>query len=211
MDYLFLDRARFEQRVEEGGFLEHAEVHGNLYGSPRDGIEQQLVQTRAVLLLIDVQGARKLRQDGVDTLQIFLEPPGLEELRRRIEMRGVENEEMVDLRLRNALSEMEQKDGYDHCVVNEVLDDTVEEVASIIEEEAVVTTSSTSTPSSSSRYCRSGSLFLITSEAFSSGSSATRRVSGTSLATALAPLPELEPQPARTSANEIRVATTRVG
>jgi len=135
VDYLFLDRARFEQRVEEGGFLEHAEVHGNLYGSPRDGIEQQLVQTRAVLLLIDVQGARKLRQDGVDTLQIFLEPPGLEELRRRIEMRGVENEEMVDLRLRNALSEMEQKDGYDHSVVNEVLDDTVEEVASIIEEE----------------------------------------------------------------------------
>ena len=135
VDYLFLDRARFEQRVEEGGFLEHAEGHGNLYGSPRDGIEQQLVQTRAVLLLIDVQGARKLRQDGVDTLQIFLEPPGLEELRRRIEMRGVENEEMVDLRLRNALSEMEQKDGYDHCVVNEVLDDTIEEVASIIEEE----------------------------------------------------------------------------
>ncbi|MGE4631416.1 MAG: guanylate kinase [Planctomycetota bacterium] len=135
VDYLFLDRAQFEQRVEEGGFLEHAEVYGNLYGSPRDGIEQQLAQSRAVLLLIDVQGAEKLRQDGVDALQIFLEPPGLEELRRRIEMRGVESEETMDLRLRNALSEMEQRDRYDRCVVNGVLEETVEEVFSIIEEE----------------------------------------------------------------------------
>ena len=135
VDYLFLDRAQFEQRVEEGGFLEHAEVHGNLYGSPHDGIEQQLAQSRVVLLLIDVQGAEKLRQDGVDALQIFLEPPGLEELRRRIEMRGVESEETMDLRLRNALSEMEQRDRYDRCVVNGVLEDTVEEVFSIIEEE----------------------------------------------------------------------------
>lgn len=135
VDYLFLDRAQFEQRVEEGGFLEHAEVYGNLYGSPRDGIEQQLAQSRVVLLLIDVQGAEKLRQDGVDALQIFLEPPGLEELRRRIEMRGVESEETMDLRLRNALSEMEQRDRYDRCVVNGVLEETVEEVSSIIEEE----------------------------------------------------------------------------
>ncbi len=135
VDYLFLDRAQFEQRVEEGGFLEHAEVYGNLYGSPRDGIEQQLAQSRVVLLLIDVQGAEKLRQDGVDALQIFLEPPGLEELRRRIEMRGVESEETMDLRLRNALSEMEQRDRYDRCVVNGVLEETVEEVFSIIEEE----------------------------------------------------------------------------
>lgn len=135
VDYLFLDRAQFEQRVEEGGFLEHAEVYGNLYGSPHDGVEQQLAQSRVVLLLIDVQGAEKLRQDGVDALQIFLEPPGLEELRRRIEMRGVESEETMDLRLRNALSEMEQRDRYDRCVVNGVLEETVEEVFSIIEEE----------------------------------------------------------------------------
>ncbi|HIO65390.1 MAG TPA: guanylate kinase, partial [Planctomycetes bacterium] len=57
VDYHFLDRADFERQVKEGGFLEHAEVHGNLYGSPRDGIERQLISARAVLLLIDVQGA----------------------------------------------------------------------------------------------------------------------------------------------------------
>ena len=135
VDYHFLDREGFEKCVEEGGFLEHAEVHGNLYGSPREGIEQQLDQSRAVLLLIDVQGAEKLRQDEVAALQIFLEPPGIEELRQRIESRGVEDDETITLRLRNALSELKQKFRYDHCVVNDVLDDTVEEVYSIIEEE----------------------------------------------------------------------------
>ena len=135
VDYHFFDRKEFEKRIEGGGFLEYAEVHGNLYGSPQEGIEQQLDSSRAVLLLIDVQGAAKLRQDGVDALQIFLEPPGPEELRQRIEKRGVENKEMMDLRLRNALLEMAEKDKYDHCVVNEILDETVEEVASKIEEE----------------------------------------------------------------------------
>jgi len=135
VDYHFLDRERFEKRIEDGGFLEHAEVHGNLYGSPRDGIERQLEESRAVLLLIDVQGAEKLRQDEVDALQIFLEPPGVEELRRRIESRGDETEEAIALRLRNALSELEQKERYDRCVVNDVLVETIEMVSEIIEEE----------------------------------------------------------------------------
>ena len=135
VDYHFLDRERFEKRIEDGGFLEHAEVHGNLYGSPRDGIERQLEESRAVLLLIDVQGAEKLRQDEVDALQIFLEPPGVEELRHRIESRGDETEEAIALRLRNALSELEQKERYDRCVVNDVLVETIEMVSEIIEEE----------------------------------------------------------------------------
>ncbi|MEC9475693.1 MAG: guanylate kinase [Planctomycetota bacterium] len=135
VDYHFLDRERFEKRVEDGGFLEHAEVHGNLYGSPRDGIERQLEESRAVLLLIDVQGAEKLRQDEVDALQIFLEPPGVEELRHRIESRGDETEETIALRLRNALSELEQKERYDRCVVNDVLEETISMVSEIIEEE----------------------------------------------------------------------------
>ena len=135
VDYHFLDREGFTKRVEEGGFLEHAEVHGNLYGSPRDEIEQQLEQARAVLLLIDVQGAEKLRHDRVEALQVFLEPPGVEELRRRIESRGDEDDETIALRLRNALSELAQKDKYDHCVVNDTLEETIDLVSSIIEEE----------------------------------------------------------------------------
>ena len=133
VDYHFLDRADFERQVKEGGFLEHAEVHGNLYGSPRDGIERQLISARAVLLLIDVQGAQLLRQGQVDALEIFLEPPGGEELKRRIVSRGEEDDESIELRLRNALTEIAEKDKYDHCVVNDDLEQAVEQIRSIIE------------------------------------------------------------------------------
>lgn len=133
VDYHFLDRADFERQVKEGGFLEHAEVHGNLYGSPRDGIERQLISARAVLLLIDVQGAQLLRQGQVDALEIFLEPPGEEELKRRIVSRGEEDDDSIDLRLRNALTEIAEKDKYDHCVVNDDLEQAIEQIRSIIE------------------------------------------------------------------------------
>ncbi len=135
VDYHFLDRAAFERQVAEGGFLEHAEVHGNLYGSPKVAIEKQRLSSRAVLLLIDVQGAELLRSGQVDMLTIFLEPPGEEELKRRIAARGDENDEMMDLRLRNALSEIAEKNKYDHCIVNDDLEDCVEQIDSIIEAE----------------------------------------------------------------------------
>ncbi len=135
VDYHFLDRTAFERQVAEGGFLEHAEVHGNLYGSPKDAIEKQCLSSRAVLLLIDVQGAELLRSGQVDMLTIFLEPPGEEELKRRIAARGDEDDDVIDLRLRNALSEIAEKNKYDHCIVNDDLEDCVEQIDSIIEAE----------------------------------------------------------------------------
>ncbi|HIG06626.1 MAG TPA: guanylate kinase [Planctomycetes bacterium] len=135
VDYHFLDRTAFERQVAEGGFLEHAEVHGNLYGSPKVAIEKQRLSSRAVLLLIDVQGAELLRSGQVDMLTIFLEPPGEEELKRRIAARGDKNDDMIDLRLRNALSEIAEKNKYDHCIVNDDLEDCVEQIDSIIEAE----------------------------------------------------------------------------
>jgi guanylate kinase len=135
VDYHFLDRTAFERQASEGGFLEHAEVHGNLYGSPKVAIEGQCHSARAVLLLIDVQGAELLRNGQVDILTIFLEPPGEEELKRRIAARGDEDDDMIDLRLRNALSEIAEKNKYDHCIVNDDLEDCVEQIDSIIEAE----------------------------------------------------------------------------
>ena len=135
VDYHFLDRTAFERQVAEGGFLEHAEVHGNLYGSPKVAIEKQRLSSRAVLLLIDVQGAELLRSGQVDMLTIFLEPPGEEELKRRIAARGDEDDDVIDLRLRNALSEIAEKNKYDHCIVNDDLEDCVEQIESIIEAE----------------------------------------------------------------------------
>jgi guanylate kinase len=88
-----------------------------------------------VLLLIDVQGAELLRSGQVDMLTIFLEPPGEEELKRRIAARGDEDDDVIDLRLRNALSEIAEKNKYDHCIVNDDLEDCVEQIDSIIEAE----------------------------------------------------------------------------
>ena len=135
VDYHFLGREAFEQRIGEGGFLEYAEVHGNLYGSPRADIEKQQQQARAVLLLIDVQGAETLRQQDVDALHVFLEPPGLEELQRRLADRGDETNEEMELRLENARAELEQKNNYDHCVVNDDLEQAADRLVRILEEE----------------------------------------------------------------------------
>ena len=135
VDYHFLDREAFEKRIEEGGFLEYAEVHGNLYGSPRVDIAKQQQHANAVLLLIDVQGAQNLRQQSVDALHIFLEPPGLEELQRRLKGRGDETKEEMEIRLANARVELEQRDKYDHCVVNDDLENAADQLIRIIEED----------------------------------------------------------------------------
>lgn len=135
VDYHFLSREAFEERIGQGGFLEYAEVHGNLYGSPRADIEKQQQQAHAVLLLIDVQGAKTLREQNVDALHVFLEPPGLEELQRRLAGRGDETSEEMELRLENARAELEQKNNYDHCVVNDDLEQAADRLVRILEEE----------------------------------------------------------------------------
>ncbi|MBC8261099.1 MAG: guanylate kinase [Planctomycetia bacterium] len=135
VDYHFLDRSAFEVRIGEKGFLEYAEVHGNLYGSPRQDIEKQQEAARAVLLLIDVQGAENLRRHDVDALHVFLEPPSLEELQRRLANRGDETEQEIKLRLENALAELKHKDRYDHCVVNSDLGRATDQLIGIIEAE----------------------------------------------------------------------------
>ena len=135
IDYHFLSREAFEERLGEGGFLEYAEVHGNLYGSPRADIEKQQQPAHAVLLLIDVQGAKTLREQDVDALHVFLEPPGLEELQRRLAGRGDETSEEMELRLENARAELEQKNNYDHCVVNDDLAQAADRLVRILEEE----------------------------------------------------------------------------
>lgn len=134
IDYHFLDIGNFEEMVDRGGFLEHAEVHKNLYGSPIAELEEQLETTDVVLLNIDVQGAQQLMNRGVDALSIFLEPPSLAELQRRLESRGEEEKETIELRMSDALEELEMKAKYDHCVVNDVLDLAADRVLALIEE-----------------------------------------------------------------------------
>ncbi|MCK6480566.1 MAG: guanylate kinase [Planctomycetes bacterium] len=133
VDYLFLAREGFEADVRRGRFLEHATVHGNLYGTPRDGVESVLARGEVCLLNIDVQGACSLRTSGLPVVTIFLLPPSLEELERRLGRRGTEDPAAVRRRLETARAEMAEKDRFDLEVVNREVAQAVEVIASFIE------------------------------------------------------------------------------
>ena len=127
-DYRFLARAEFEAAAARGEFLEYAEIDGNLYGTPRAAIERELAAGRLVLVDIDVQGARSVREAGLPAFHVFVEPPSLEELRTRLEGRRSEGPEAVRRRLERAEREMGQKGRYDVSVVNRTVEGTVAEI-----------------------------------------------------------------------------------
>ena len=126
--YYFLDEETFRDDIEAGRFLEWAEVYGRLYGTPEGPLEAQLSTGKTVLLNIDVQGAGLLMERSLPALFVFIEPPDLEELRHRLEERGLDDAQSIETRMKNARSELERKDQYDHCVVNNDLDRAVEQV-----------------------------------------------------------------------------------
>ncbi len=132
-DYYFTSRSRFLEMVEQDCFLEYAEVHGNLYGTSREGIEEQLEKGIDVILDIDVQGAAILRKSGsVSGAHVFIAPPGLAELERRLRSRGTESGEQLLVRLANAEKEMRAAGEYDYLIVNDQLDEAVDLLCSII-------------------------------------------------------------------------------
>jgi len=133
VDYIFLSREAFEADIAGGRFLEHATVHGNLYGTPRDGVEAVLDRGEVCLLNIDVQGAESLRRSGLPAATVILLPPSMEELERRLGHRGTETEEETRRRLAVAKAELEQKHRFDLEVVNRNLTEAVERIAAYIE------------------------------------------------------------------------------
>lgn len=131
-DYFFVDRETFEKKVAEGGLLEHAEFVGNYYGTPKDYVEKLLNEGKNVLLEIEVQGALQVMARVPEALTIFLVPPSMEELERRIRGRRTEAEEIVRQRLAKAEREIKTKDNYKHVVVNNTVDQAAAEIADII-------------------------------------------------------------------------------
>jgi guanylate kinase len=131
-EYYFLDRAEFERRVTDGAFVEWAEVHGNLYGTLRTELERLRSSGKDVVLEIDVQGMRNLKRDGLDAATIFIMPPSLAELERRLNKRGTNNLEDIAVRLRNARDEIAARGEYDHVVVNDEVGRAAEEMKQII-------------------------------------------------------------------------------
>ena len=132
VSYFFLSRERFEQRVSEGGFLEWAEFAGNLYGTPRQPVEERLQQGRPVLLEIELEGARQVRRSFPEGLQVFLEPPSFEELERRIRGRGTDSEEAIQKRLTRARVELAASPEFDARLVNGELEKALAELVRLM-------------------------------------------------------------------------------
>ncbi len=131
VDYRFLTRAEFETEIKAGAFLEYAEIDGNLYGTPKERIEQELASRKVVLVDIDTQGAATLRKMGAPALYVFIAPPDMAELRKRLEGRKTEKPEAVKMRLARAEREMAQKDSYDAVVVNTTVERAVDEILAL--------------------------------------------------------------------------------
>ncbi|NLT98208.1 MAG: guanylate kinase [Christensenellaceae bacterium] len=130
--YFFMDREDFEKRIAEGAFLEYANVFSNFYGTPRGFVEETLAQGKDVLLEIDVQGALQVKESAPDGVFIFLIPPSMEELEKRIRSRATETEEKIRERLGKANAEMSLMDKYDYVIVNDEVDRVVEKIESIL-------------------------------------------------------------------------------
>lgn len=137
-DYYFYSPQKFREEIEEGNFLEWSMVHGEFKAVRRDALADTLKQHRIVIVKPDPQGMRKLKAILPEALTIFIQPPSLESLRRRLVGRGTETPEALELRMRNAEVEMAAAPEYDHVVVNEdgELGETVRRVAEIIRKEA---------------------------------------------------------------------------
>ena len=130
-DYHFIDESRFNAMVEQGDFLEHAQVFGNYYGTSKQSIEQQLVSGKDVILEIDWQGARQIRQLMSDSKSVYILPPSINALKERLSNRGQDSDEVIDARMREAVSEMTHYGEFDYIVINDDFDEATEQLASI--------------------------------------------------------------------------------
>ena len=116
--YVFLSREEFERWIEEGKFLEWASYSGNLYGTLEGKVQEMLDAGRSVILEIELQGARQVRQKRPDAVMVFVRAPSLEETRRRLSGRATETAEAMETRLATAVGEVAARDEFDHEVVN---------------------------------------------------------------------------------------------
>ncbi len=131
-EYYFRSREEFTQMIENNEFLEWAEFCGNLYGTPRFHVENVLIKSKSILLEIDIQGAKQVKQQFPDGVFIFIVPPSLDALSKRLHGRGTETEEVIQRRLAKAVQELDNILDYDYVVENDKVNVAVEKLKSII-------------------------------------------------------------------------------
>ena len=130
--YTFVDNGTFQAMIADGVFVEWAEVHGNYYGTSKKRIEELVDSGMDVVLDIDVQGARQIKRDLSDCLYIFILPPSMEVLRKRLVERMSDPDEAIGIRLKNAVMEVREYKNYDYVIVNDIVEDAFKELMSIV-------------------------------------------------------------------------------
>ena len=132
MQYYFLSKAEFEEKIAQNAFLEHARYVDNYYGTLEAPVNEKLEQGFDVVLEIEVQGAMQVHEKRPDAVMVFIAPPSFEELAARLRGRGTEDEEKVLKRLETAKGELKHQNEFDYVVVNDQLDRAVEELKGIL-------------------------------------------------------------------------------
>ncbi len=131
VDYHFVEENVFKEMIENNAFLEWANVHGGYYGTSRQAVLDEIEQDNDVMLDIDVQGGQQIRRLYSEAVMIFIAPPSMKELERRLRARGTETEQQIKKRLKNARDELEALENYDYLVINDEVEEAVKEVESI--------------------------------------------------------------------------------
>ncbi len=136
-DYFFITEQEFRKMIERDEFIEWAEVHGHLYGTPRKFIDKAFKEGKSVLLDIDVQGAMKVMETFSDGVFIFVAPPSMEDLEKRLRKRGTESDEDIKRRLEDAKWELGFMERFEYLIINDDLDDAIDKLNSIITAEGI--------------------------------------------------------------------------
>ncbi len=131
-EYWFTSKDEFQAMVERGDFFEHAEVHGNHYGTSRHAIEERIQHGEDVVLEIDWQGALQIKQIFPNAILIFILPPSYEELLQRLNRRGEDSQDVIDLRMKNAKIEVAQAQFFDFVVINALFESALFDLKSIV-------------------------------------------------------------------------------
>lgn len=139
VNYHFITKEEFEQRIAQGGMLEYAQYCGNYYGTPKKEVEQMREAGRDVILEIEVEGAMKVRALCPDAVFLFIAPPSVEELRRRLNKRGTEAAEVIEERVSQASRELSYADRYDYIIVNGELEEAIQDFRTVVRAEKLRT------------------------------------------------------------------------
>lgn len=134
-DYFFITAKEFEEKIDQGDWLEWAKVHDHYYGTSKAFVNASLAKGQSLILDIDVQGAKQILKAGIKAVTLFIMAPSFDVLTQRLKDRGTDTRAVIEKRLENARQEIEQKELYQYCVVNDDLDEAIASMCRIFEKE----------------------------------------------------------------------------